>query len=269
MNYRQINRDAMVDTKHQYETDPELIQMVHEAVEGQFMVSHEEDIDQPLSDGSHTQYIVAPGRSFFEARRWAVAGQKVAVLNFANNHSVGGAPFSAGAQEESLCRCSTLLPCLEAMRTPFYQKHCDMYASGQISHMGNDDLIYTPGVCVFKTDELADPIIPEMMPRDEWYRVDVITCAAPELRHGNPMPDDYEAQISRRIKKILDVAKQQGVEVLILGAWGCGAFRNPEEVVARLFRQHLRNYSFPIVIFPMGRQDYFDSAFFKEFGNAN
>ena len=34
----------------------------------------------------------------------AYRGRKVAVLNFANNHSIGGAPFSAGAQEESLCR---------------------------------------------------------------------------------------------------------------------------------------------------------------------
>ena len=47
-----------------------------------------------------------------------------------------------------------------------------------------------------------------------------------------------EELITSRIKKILDVAAKERVEVLILGAWGCGAFRNPREVVAK---KQLRN----------------------------
>jgi hypothetical protein len=59
----------------------------------------------------------------------------------------------------------------------------------------------------------------------------------------------------------------QGAEVLILGAWGCGAFRNPEDVVARVFREHLRRYDFKKVVFALGKKDYENSAFYKEFGN--
>lgn len=263
--YRKINREVMTDTKKQCQTHPDLIKSIQDSVASQFMVSHEDNIDQEASQVCETEYIVKGGRSFAMSQQWAVAGMKVAVLNFANNHSIGGAPYSAGAQEESLCRCSTLHSCLEDMRQEFYQKHIDLYEAHKIDYMGNDDLIYTPNVCVFKTDEQTDPIYPKMMPRDQWYYVDVITCAAPELWHGNRKPADYESQINSRIKKIVDVAWKQKVEVLVLGAWGCGAFKNPEDVVARLFHEHLRRYDFKKVIFAMGRMDYENSAFYAEF----
>lgn len=263
--YRKINYEVMTDTKHQCETNEELKHMVQYSVGAQIMVSHEDNIDQPLCESNNTEYIVTGGRSFATAQCWAAEGCKVAVLNFANNHSIGGAPFSAGAQEESLCHCSTLYPCLQAMEGQFYEKHRRHYEAGEMSYMGNDDLIYTPKVCVFKTDPQTDPIIPKMMPRDKWYMVDVITSAAPQLRDSNSRPSDYEVQIGSRIKKILDAATMQGVNVLILGAWGCGAFRNPEDIVARVFHAQLKHYNFKKVVFALGRRDYENSAFYKEF----
>ena len=186
----------------------------------------------------------------------------VAVLNYANNHSIGGAPFSAGAQEESLCRCSTLLPCLQAMREPFYMKHQEQYRVHEIDYLGNDDLIYTPDVVVFKTDERTDPVYPQMMSEDEWYKVNVITCAAPQFRRDDTLPGNYEQLIRQRIKKILDVAAMQGNEVVILGAWGCGAFKNPIEVVAKAFVELVRNYDFETVEFALATvNDVSTSAF--------
>ena len=272
MNYRDLNRRVMTNTKKLYETNDYLVRMVRESINSQFVVWHEDNIGLPQNEKFNTEYIVSGNRTFAEAQEWTKLGYKVAVLNFANNHSIGGAPFSAGAQEESLCRCSTLLPCLEALANDFYQKHKGQYEAGEINYMGNDDLIYTPNICVFKTDELASdpyPIFPRLMPQESWYCVDVITCAAPELRHGNPMPTDYEMQISRRIKKILDVAQKQDIEVLILGAWGCGAFRNPEDVVARAFRTQLKYYNFKTVVFAMGRRDFEHSAFYHEFSGCH
>ena len=66
-----------------------------------------------------TKYVVF-GKRTLEAAKY-YKGKKVAVLNFANSHFIGGAPFSAGAQDESICRCSTLYPCLQAMCEVFYQ----------------------------------------------------------------------------------------------------------------------------------------------------
>jgi lysophospholipase L1-like esterase len=68
----------------------------------------------------------------------------------------------------------------------------------------------------------------------------VITCAAPYLvkrRYVNPtaLGKLFEA----RIRNILEAAMENGAEVLILGAFGCGAFGNPPDVVARAFREVL------------------------------
>ena len=253
MYFSMINNEVMTDTVQQYQSNPVLKEAVRSSIERQYMVAEEDSINLPKAETSTTKYIVSGKRSFEAAKCYP--GKKVAVLNFANNHSIGGSPFSAGAQEESLCRCSTLYPCLQAMNDKFYKKHKKQYEQGEINYMGNDDLIYTPDVVVFKTDERTIPIRPVMMPTNEWYKVDVITCAAPELWRGNAMPPNYEELITQRIKRILDVAAKEKVEVLILGAWGCGAFKNPSEVVARVFFSLLRNYNFETVEFPLSSSD--------------
>ena len=261
-NYKKINYEVMTDTKKQYESVAELKEAVKSSIERQYMVSQEENIDQPKVENSQTKNVCSGKRSFEAAK--AYQGKKTAVLNFANNHSIGGAPFSAGAQEESLCRCSTLLPCLEAMRKPFYQKHISLYETRKMNAMGNDDLLYTPDVVVFKTDERTDPIYPKMMERSEWYKVDVITCAAPEMRKMRSVPANYEEIIISRIKKILDVAAKEKVEVLILGAWGCGAFKNDSNVVANAFYTLLKNYNFEVVEFALSSDKYVDGSPFNK-----
>ena len=248
-NYQKINFDVMTDTKKQYESVPELIEAVKYSIDHQYIVAHEENIDQSKAQDSQTKYICSGKRSFEAAK--AYKGKKTAVLNFANNHAAGGAPYSAGAQEESLCRCSTLLPCLQALYGPFYKKHMDEYGRHIVDEMGSDDLIYTPDVVVFKTDERTDPICPQMMDRSEWYKVDVITCAAPDLRNMRHIPANYEEVIFSRVKKILDVAAKERVEALILGAWGCGAFKNDPVVVSMAFHSLLKNYNFEVVEFAL------------------
>jgi uncharacterized protein (TIGR02452 family) len=248
----------MTDTEKKCESVKELRMAVKDSVERQYMVAHEESIDQPVAENSSTRYVCSGKRSFEAAK--AYRGKKTAVLNFANNHAIGGSPFSAGAQEESLCRCSTLYPCLQAMREQFYEKHSRQFRSKEIGYMGNDDLIYTPDVVVFKTDERTDPNIPCMMDQEDWYKVDVITCAAPELRHTTRKPQNYEEIITRRIKKILDVAAREGVEVLILGAWGCGAFGNKPHDVAGYFKQ---------VLIDEGYGYFFDEVRFAIYGSEN
>ena len=266
-NYRRINYEVMLDTKHCYETIPELIEAVEKSIANQFMVAEEDNIDQPVPDVIRTRYIVSGKRSFEAAK--AYPGKKVAVLNYANNHSIGGAPFSAGAQEESLCRCSTLLPCLEAMKEPFYLKHRNQYRSHEMDFMGNDDLIYTPDVVVFKSDERTEPVYPKMMNSDDWYRVNVITCAAPQLFETVVRPTNYEDAIRSRIKKILDVAAKEHNEVVILGAWGCGAFKNPIEIVAKVFVDLVRNYDFKIVEFALATTNDVSSSAFARYLREN
>lgn len=258
------NYEVMTDTKVQYESVSELIEAVKSSIERQYMVTQEESIDQPIANDRNTEYVCSGKRSFEAAK--AYRGKKTAVLNFANNRHIGGNPFYANAQEESLCRCSTLLPCLEAMREPFYNRHKALMKSGKLGFMGNDDLIYTPDVVVFKTDEHSENFYPIMMDRDKWYKVDVITSAAPEFFRFDSFPrDEYEEIITSRIKKILDVAAKEKVEALILGKWGCGAFMNDPEVVANTFYTLLKNYDFKTVEFALATtDDVSDSVFCKK-----
>ena len=106
----------------------------------------------------------------------AYKNTKIAVHNFASaTNPSSGVKRGSNAQEECLCRCSGLYFCLstQTMWDGFYSPHRQAY-----NPIYNDDIIYTPAVTVFKTDTAQ----PEIMDASDWYDVDVITCAAPNLR---------------------------------------------------------------------------------------
>lgn len=129
----------------------------------------------------------------------------------------------------------------------FYKTH-----RSEQNPLHNDDIIYTPGVTVFKTDTAH----PELMPETEWYDVNVITCAAPNLRlhpgnsynsgDGGRMirisDQELRALHEKRLRRILDVAVMEGNEVVILGAFGCGAFCNDSKVVAQAAGNVISDY---------------------------
>ena len=126
-------------------------------------------------------------------------------------------------------------------------KIVNMAATGDDS-----DCVYTPDVCVFK----SDINFPELLPRDKWWKVNILTCAAPNLRErpSNTMnphagykpakvtPTELESLLTSRIRRIFEVALANENEVLILGAFGCGAFRNPPEIVARVFYNVMQDF---------------------------
>lgn len=180
----------------------------------------------------------------------AYKDMRVAVHNFASaTNPGGGVTKGSTAQEECLCRCSALYEMLNTkeMWDGFYIPH---RAASDPVH--NDDIIYTPGVVVFKTDTSA----PVTMPESEWYEVDVITCAAPNLRDNPSNPYNQndgmrKVKISdkelleiheKRLRRILDVAAYNDDEVVVLGAFGCEAFQNKPEVVARAAANVIGDY---------------------------
>lgn len=174
---------------------------------------------------------VVSGTTFEIAKRFCELG-KTAVLNFANPEIPGGGVVNgAMAQEECLCRSSNLYPCLSDDRV-----FADFYLYHRYLHNGfySDRLIYTKEVTVFKDD--SD--VPKMMPEDEWFNVDVITCAAPYIANRRYTNKAALKQLFKgRIKNIFESAIDNDVDVIILGAFGCGAFKNPPELVAKAFRE--------------------------------
>ena len=159
-------------------------------------------------------------------------GQPPLVLNFANPvHPGGGVRSGARAQEEELCRRSSLLLSLEsadAARYYEYNRYID-------DPMSSDAMIFTPKVEVIRGGDGAL--------LDDTFVVSVLTCAAPMLRFGKVVlsEGDYRKLLYRRICAMLKCAVHFGYEAVVLGAWGCGAFRNDAHVVSDLFHKALRN----------------------------
>lgn len=208
--------------------------------------------------------IVSQLRSFEAAAQYI--GKRTAVLNFASaTNPGGGVEKGASAQEECLCRVSTLYPCLadQEMRASFYTPH---RKNGNALH--NDDIIYTPNVLVIKDDDHN--------PLSEPFSVDIISCAAPNLRERPSNQyntgDTIKVQISdnellalheKRARKIFSSAIANGVEILILGAFGCGAFCNNPYIVARAyknvfpeFKQYFQTIEFAIYCRPTDSINY-------------
>lgn len=178
--------------------------------------------------------IVEANTTFASAKKYLSLG-KVAVLNFANPEIPGGGTKKgAMAQEECLCRSSNLYACLSDVNVleEYYQYHRDLHTS-----FYSDRVIYTKDITVFKDDR----DIPEMLPATEWFNVDVMTCAAPCLRKRKYTNVEALLQLLQgRVKNILEVARDNDADVLILGAFGCGAFKNPAPVVAQAFENVMR-----------------------------
>lgn len=182
----------------------------------------------------------------------------IGILNFASaTNAGGGVRKGSTAQEEGICRVSTLYPVLntENNMKNYYQYHRD---KRDVRY--TDRIIYTPKIKVFKSDE----DIPSMLPENKWIDIDVITCAAPnlnrkpnnEMNPGNDKPirlsnnELYEIHL-QRAKHILTVASYNKINFLILGAFGCGAFQNNPYTVAEAYRDAMIDFynQFKEVIF--------------------
>ncbi len=141
----------------------------------------------------------------------------VLVLNFANPVNIGGGVYrGASAQEEDLCRKSSLLKSLENSRAlPYYS-----YNRTLRTHMGSDAMIISPEVEILR-DEHGNLL-------EETTVVAVLTCAAPMVKRGleGLTGQEYLDLFYNRITGVLDCAANLGYEYLVLGAWGCGAFGN-------------------------------------------
>jgi len=178
-----------------------------------------------------TRFEVNNESTLAAARRLSEAGHGDPLcLNFASAKNPGGGFLGgAEAQEENLAKSSGLYPCI-VQKTAFYEGNRALR-----SCLYNDDMIYSPRVPVFRDDRYA--LI------DRPFAASMIT--APAVNRGalaNNEPErlgEIEDVMHRRVDKLLSVATAHGHTVLVLGAWGCGVFRNRPEDMARWFAAQL------------------------------
>ena len=89
--------------------------------------------------------------------------------------------------------------------------------------------LFSPGIWFFRKDEHA--------------KCSVITCASPNKssaqKYMNVSDEENSKVLRSRIKFVLDVAKDNNITTLILGAYGCGVFGQDATEVASIFNEYL------------------------------
>lgn len=235
------------DTQEFYAENAVLAEAVKRSAADTVLYDPDDYPELPVNPGKACVVSVTQGKTFQTAMDLHHTGTRTAVLNFASATTPGGGVKNgSSAQEESLCRCSTLYPAL-TQKWLWEKYYAVNRAARDVLH--SDACIYTPGVLICKTDAT----IPQRM--DIFVPVDVISCAAPNLREqpGNrhntetgerTFISDKElyALHLKRARHILHVAAANGVDNLVLGAFGCGAFANDPAIVAEAYRDALPYY---------------------------
>lgn len=196
----------------------------------------------------------------FEAGQLLVgAGMRPAVLNMANAYNCGGAWCEkVGSQEEDLFRRSSLPLSLWPRRRA--DDHRLAPCEGKIPRSAEPPIYpwtdaavaYSPNVLVCRSASMGPPL-----PAAQQSVLAVVSCAAQDLRperaeHSGPFS---EALTREKCRSLLWAATMHGADCLVLGALGCGAFRNDPTLIADTFASLLEPASaefygrFKVVVF--------------------
>lgn len=197
------------------------------------------------NDGKICRIIVTTEDSFEAASRY----NEPLVMNFANAFVPGGGfRIGARAQEETLCRCSTLYASLNSeTAAQMYNYNAAYRSEGE-----SDYMLISPNVVVFRNEKCELLEAP--------FKVGVVTVPAPN-RFGEAMfltETKVAENMTRRIRIMLRSAYKNGYRSLVLGAWGCGAFGNDPKNVSSYFKR---------VIVDEGCGAWFDEICFAIYGS--
>ena len=161
------------------------------------------------------------------------------ILNFASYKHPGGMFLKGStAQEEALCHESILYNVLYKFNDSYYKENREKYKT--VGNYYSNRGIYSPMVL--------------FMHNDKNTFTNVITVASPNKRY-NPyhfIDRNINSQsLDSRIKFILDIAEDNNLKTFILGAFGCGVFKQDPKEVASIFKKYLlsRFYNFENIIF--------------------
>ncbi|MBI3228871.1 MAG: TIGR02452 family protein [Burkholderiales bacterium] len=162
----------------------------------------------------------------------AGSAEPVLVLNFASAKNPGGGFLSGSqAQEESLARSSGLYAS-QMQAWDFYERH-----RANPSCLYSHAMIYSPACPVFADDD------GHLL--EQAQLLSFVTSAAPNAgavasNHADDLPL-VPVVLKERAELVLTLARAKGYQRLLLGAWGCGVFRNDPQMVARSFIDLLRS----------------------------
>lgn len=157
----------------------------------------------------------------FLEKRW---GKKVCILNFASYKNPGGRFLDGSmAQEECLCHESFLYNVLMRFQSIYYDWNKKHLNRGLYLNRA----IYSPNIMFEHNDQIG--------------YFDVLTCAAPNysvgLRYKSVSKEENSKALRSRIDFILSILDEREPDAVILGAWGCGVFKQNPIEVASVFKE--------------------------------
>ena len=172
------------------------------------------------TDGVNTEIIVEDIDSVSAVMKYG--NPSSAVLNFSSYKNPGGMFINGSkAQEECLCHESFLYNVLKEFQLEFYDWNSRHKNKALYLNRG----LFSKGVWFFRGDSHVECC--------------VITCAAPNKsaaqKYQNVSEKENIEVLQSRIKFVLDMAKVNNVDTLILGAYGCGVFGQSPTEVAEIF----------------------------------
>lgn len=176
-------------------------------------------------ENKNTKIIVEDSDTVYAASRYNNDG-KTALLNFSSYKNPGGMFINGSkAQEECLCHASYLYNVLIQFTESFYNWNNQHKNKALYLNRG----LYSPNI-LFQQDE-------------KLFYCNVITCAAPNKsaarRYQKVSNEENTEILQSRIKFVLDIARENHIDTLILGAYGCGVFGQSAEEVAKIFKNYL------------------------------
>ena len=234
---RKVARETMKITEQGfYIKEGKKIDLIGEEFDKSIVILPEDvkDFSKKLpvpSDEDFPEIIVSPEDSFTAAKNL----KNCLVMNFANAHYPGGGFLNgANAQEENLCRESTLYKSLASDEADIMYA----YNNRHRNPCKYNAMILSPNICVFRN--IKDELI------DEPFLTSVITIPALNKNGGarNIPQNVIDDVMKERLRNMFTAAAYFGYKNLILGAWGCGAFGHNPETVAKYFYEVLIDEKF-------------------------
>ena len=166
------------------------------------------------------------------------AGFEPCVLNMASGRNPGGGVLNgSGAQEENLFRRSNLFFSLYQFAN-YAEQYGVVKSTKQYPLDRNCGGIYSHNVTIFRSSENSGYTL-----LDAPFWVSVVSVAA--LNRPDLIEVDGQLRIAQhlieptkeKMRTILRIAGKYNHNALVLSAFGCGAFCNPPEQVAVLFKE--------------------------------
>lgn len=181
--------------------------------------------------------------------------KRICLLNFASYKYPGGMFMNGSfAQEEALCHYSTLYNVLSGFndKTGYYDTNRKELNKG----LYKNKAIYSKDIIFF------DPL-----GKDSPLLADVLTCAAPNksiLEKYHSFTEEENTQcLKERIHLINLIAQENEVKTLIVGAWGCGVFRQDAKQIAKMLKEEFNTTSITNIVYAVPGDDY-NAQIFKE-----